>query len=136
MQLYTAPQSLVGNSTCRRSPTVVLAWPWLLTHVQVCVWSLLTSVAGQEVKDLERRLHVAKEQLAKLEASKCHRTHGSVEVKCAASVKELHSKWEAAKTMYRERVSEVESETEDWLRNCHCWLRPRCFSCCVLNRGD
>ena len=37
-------------------------------------------------------------------------------MKCAASVKELHSKWEAAKTMYREKVSEVESETEDWLR--------------------
>lgn len=60
--------------------------------------------ASEEVADLERRLHFAKEQLQKLE------------VKCASSLKELNGKWEEAKRIYEAKVSETESETEDLLQ--------------------
>lgn len=75
-----------------------------VSHRGTCVALDARTRAGAEVEDLERRLVIAKEQLAKLE------------VKCASVVKELTNRWEDAKVVYSQRVMEVESETEDLLR--------------------
>lgn len=90
-----------------------------VSHRGTCVALDARTRAGAEVEDLERRLVIAKEQLAKLE------------VKCASVVKELTNRWEdllrrltAHREMHEEfcalslrKTEEVQEERQAVVRN-------------------